>query len=354
MADLTSASGALPINWRERLEGLLAHPGISHATALQEPATGALGKRIDIDVLIAVVSVFLATIFYLPVIVVIGLCVLMRFLVPRMPPHTRRLVAIEVAIMSVINGAWPLLTDEKGFVPIGLSIAVLVFFEFIGPGPIGLMYRKSRTEEDGITTNPAEAIARARQPPILLLRSFAFDSALSQRSINPLSWEQELVTFLSTAMDTCVIALGKPGEFEPPLGAARFYVRHDLWQLVVEQTSVLCSLVVWTSGRTAALRWEIEHLQRSVPPHRLLLWVHANIGKRSAEDRDIEWAKFLDEVGDAFRKPLPRDIRNTQWIAFDDDWVPHAIPGAEYPALPGEPPKFYGLSSFLKKLSHAA
>jgi len=39
----------------------------------------------------------------------------------------------------------------------------------------------------------------------------------------------------------------------------------------VEAIVPLCQLVVWTTGHTEGLRWEIKHLLENVPPQKLLL-----------------------------------------------------------------------------------
>lgn len=49
------------------------------------------------------------------------------------------------------------------------------------------------------------------------------------------------------------------------------YARQDVWQQTVEAIVPLCQLVVWTTGHTEGLRWEIKHLLENVPPQKLLL-----------------------------------------------------------------------------------
>jgi hypothetical protein len=150
-----------------------------------------------------------------------------------------------------------------------------------------------------------------------------------------------------------VLAIGKPGEFAPPFGAVRFYVRQDIWQRTVQAIVPLCQFVVWTSGDTEGLRWEIQHLRETVPPRKLLIWVHANIGKQGKAQRDAEWAQFREAFSDVFPKPLPVDAASTRFIAFDDDWSPIAIPGPGYRPtlweLIASWPKTYGLEPLLRK-----
>jgi hypothetical protein len=64
----------------------------------------------------------------------------------------------------------------------------------------------------------------------------------------------------------------------------------------------------------------------SVPPQKLLLWLHVNIGRWSKAHRDCEWAKFREAYKDVFPKELPADAASMRFIAF----APIAIPGPGY------------------------
>jgi TM2 domain-containing membrane protein YozV len=63
-----------------------------------------------------------------------------------------------------------------------------------------------------------------------------------------------------------VIAIGKPGEKLPQLGAARLYVSDDEWRAVVGKLMNDAALVVIRAGETANLWWEVQealtHLSR--------------------------------------------------------------------------------------------
>jgi hypothetical protein len=50
-----------------------------------------------------------------------------------------------------------------------------------------------------------------------------------------------------------VIAIGRPCEALPPLGAARFYVSDELWKSKVEDTARVARLVVWATGLSEGL-----------------------------------------------------------------------------------------------------
>lgn len=207
---------------------------------------------------------------------------------------------------------------------------------------------------------PTQVLRHAKHPPVLFLRSFNFDSISSSVP----TWQDRLP--LNVAMPTAelnlvqmlwrhapVLAIGRPGESTPPVGAVRFYARQDVWKQTVQSIVPLCQLVIWTTGHTEGLRWEIKHLLESVPPQKLFLWLHVNIGNWTAAQRDSEWAKFREAYRDVFPKELPAEAATMRFIAFEKDCTPIAIPGPGYRPSLGELiwswPKTYGLEPFLRK-----
>jgi hypothetical protein len=207
---------------------------------------------------------------------------------------------------------------------------------------------------------PIQVLRDAKHPPVLFLRSFNFDSISSAVP----KWQEYLP--INVPMPTAelnlvqmiwrhapVLAIGRPGESTPPSGAVRFYVRQDIWKKTVEAIVPLCPLIVWTTGHTEGLRWEIKHLLEHLPPQKLLLWLHFNVGRRTPVERDSEWAKFLESYRDIFPKPLPEEAAKGRFIAFEDDWTPVVVPGPGYrPSfweLIASWPSTYGLEPFLRQ-----
>ena len=67
-----------------------------------------------------------------------------------------------------------------------------------------------------------------------------------------------------------VVAIGKPGEPVPQLGAARLYVAHDVWQSRVIELMAIAGLVVVRVGSSPGVLWEIEQALAHVPRQRLV------------------------------------------------------------------------------------
>ena len=188
--------------------------------------------------------------------------------------------------------------------------------------------------------NPTHAVLAAGRPPIFYLRSFVFDEVAS-RLPSVFGASAEIALIYQMRKYAPVLAIGKPGEVNPPPGSLRFHVTDACWEATVKSIVPCCQLVVWVTGNTRGLNWEIEQLVTSLPPHRLLLWPHVNVESSdklkffrhsAARQRNTEWQQFVDVHRNVFPKPLPRDLENIRFIAFDADWTPLPIPSARYPA----------------------
>jgi TM2 domain-containing membrane protein YozV len=127
-----------------------------------------------------------------------------------------------------------------------------------------------------------EVLAADPRPPVLYLRSFGVDDQLALAARGRWAWlarrftytaavgpEQELAFILEQVGP--VVAIGKPGERLPELGAARRYVGDDEWRGVVAGFMADASLVVIRAGETANVWWETEQALTRCPPERVIL-----------------------------------------------------------------------------------
>jgi TM2 domain-containing membrane protein YozV len=138
-----------------------------------------------------------------------------------------------------------------------------------------------------------KVLAADPRPPIVYLRSFEADSEIVvrpagfwNRLMNLLigymmmfSPEQELAEVLHRVGP--VIAIGKPGEPLPELGAARLYVSDADWKAKVTDMIARSRLVVIRTGATPNLQWEIEQTMARVP-RRQILFVSLGDAERTA------------------------------------------------------------------------
>jgi TM2 domain-containing membrane protein YozV len=141
---------------------------------------------------------------------------------------------------------------------------------------------------------PAEQLlAGDPRQPVLYLRSFETDSEIFLRPDGFLnraatilfdyavtfSPEQELAEVMNRVGP--VIAIGKPGEPLPELGAARLYVGDADWKAKVIDMMARSRLVIIRTGSTPNLEWEIEQAMTRVP-RRQILFVSLGDAKKTA------------------------------------------------------------------------
>ena len=129
----------------------------------------------------------------------------------------------------------------------------------------GSLYRRARRH----ALLPAQELRKKEHRPIVLfLRSFVDDQLkIRARAANGRSWLERFVkvTFEEVLVDHLwrygpVVALGKPGDKFPPLGAARDYLPEESWQQKIEQLMTEADIIVVVLGRTEGLAWEITKL----------------------------------------------------------------------------------------------
>ena len=167
--------------------------------------------------------------------------------------------------------------------------------------------------------------------PVLYLRSFALDTKLATPSLPelllglvPLADAEQTLTREMRKVGP-VIAIGRPGEALPALGAARFYVSHERWKEKVADVVRVAELVVWATGVTEGLRWEISHLIESLPPEKLVLWAHPHLLRVGEAEREAEWKRFREMLGGLFPRPLPERLGSTRFFYFTPQHEPVAV-----------------------------
>lgn len=120
------------------------------------------------------------------------------------------------------------------------------------------------------------------QPYILYLRSFNDDSETSvPLNIAGLCYTEEEILISSLKRLGKAVAIGRPDEQAPPLGAKRIYVMEDQWQDKVQELSVDARLVIFRLGETEGLKWEWNNCLNSIEDiSKLLLVVPTSITEK--------------------------------------------------------------------------
>ena len=209
------------------------------------------------------------------------------------------------------------------------SLLTLLYWLFVIPPALFFLARLKTQLERMKSRSALKALesSQARRPTFYL-RSFELDERIAKpsfiRNFYPLPNAEQRVAAQMNRLGP-LIAIGRPGEKLPALGAARFYVSDELWQAKVADVVRASQLVIWTTGVSEGLRWEISHLIESVPPERLVLWAHPHLLRVGAAEREAEWRKFIEALGPVFPKPLPEFLGDARFICFAADWTPIPI-----------------------------
>lgn len=172
-------------------------------------------------------------------------------------------------------------------------------------------WRLWRRSQRHAAPSAAEVLAADPLPPVLYLRSFRDDGTvwLDSEQGRLAQWWSKLLAFRTTE-EQCVaalqavgpvVAIGKPGEPIPELGAARLYVGHDAWQSEVRRLMDRAALVVVRIGTSPGVLWEIEQALMRLPRERL---VFALIGEMVVSEEVA--ARLAPELGAAWQEALPR------------------------------------------------
>lgn len=239
-------------------------------------------------------------------------------------------VIVAMAAVALFEGLLPLFMRgaPPGLRFLVMAIALTITTLAIWP----LIYYFSRRALMMRARSALQELSRiGDKRPILYLRSFDIDQQAAEPTARELAGaslmiatpEQQLSAKLAPIGP--MIAIGKPGEDLPAIGAARFYTTDELWQQKVADVASVSQLVILTSGVTEGLRWEISHIVGSIPPEKLILWAHPQLLNLSAAEREWEWTTFRNSLGRLFPKPLPERLGATHFFRFDATGAPIRI-----------------------------
>ena len=177
-----------------------------------------------------------------------------------------------------------------------------------------------------------EVLAEGKAP-VLYLRSFLDDEASAKRELSMLTEEEELTKAFGKIGP--MVAIGKPGEVLPEVGAARAYFSNADWQAAVHHYMEISRLVVLRAGSSQGLIWEIRNSVQRLKPSQLILLIPFE---------KETYNQFRASIQSVFPKPLPEhpghdahrvntsSSGQTQKISygsllglihFDDDWTAH-------------------------------
>ena len=223
-----------------------------------------------------------------------------------------------------------------------LSILVpgLALFVFLARTGVVMLRRGWKYD----ATPAAKLLEEDSRQPVVYIRSFKDDDKIILGSrlqrwystvfgyLAAITVEQELAIIMNRVGP--VVAIGKPGELLPELGAARLYASDNEWRTVITDLMRRSRLVVVRAGATANLQWEIDQAVGLLNRRQLILVSMAQGKDAKTFDQDIEQRFGKPEMNDSHpERPLlwwlarlMRFERNEMGkiIYFGADSKPHA------------------------------
>jgi hypothetical protein len=221
--------------------------------------------------------------------------------------------------MAIVLMANDVLPQWSFAVFLGTSVALVIIIAMtMTDSPSALDAAIARDAEAHLQAVRTEA-ARTPTAPVLYLRSFADDGRAARR-YGALTEEEQLAKALAWVGP--LLAVGRPGEALPQVGAQRIYVADEDWQRRVAELMAQARLVVLRTGSTPGFHWEVDRALSALTPDRLLL---------VADDRR-ELRAVLGAIARRVGRPesrvrLPgRSIASVKGlVTFGPDWAPRPL-----------------------------
>jgi len=241
--------------------------------------------------------------------------------------------------------AWAVLAAALVSMAMGAGLAGSALgtaFGLIGPPlllPAYLLHRHARRLG---SADAGDVLATHPNGFVLLLRCFTVDdlARLGEAGLAP-GFEERLVELLRPIGP--VVAVGRPGETLPPLGAARLHLTTATWQdevgrLMRQARAVVLVLFApqapQADDQATGLRWEIEQALTTVAPQRLLMVLPAAMQlspsglwrrARKRRDRRRAFQTLATAVLQVAPEPIAGLDRSTPFLRFGPDGVPQAL-----------------------------
>lgn len=211
--------------------------------------------------------------------------------------------ALKSSGQGTIFGTW--ISGTQGVISILALLLIARFF---------LKARRHKAIEG------EEKIVEDQRPPVLYLRSFLDDKSV----VKGFMWltEEEQWAVVMNEIGP-FIAIGKPEEELPELGAARVYLDDEDWQAWIIAKMECAQLVILRTGETEGFWWELQQAGRVVNPERLLLLIDCDEPQYELFRQKAQ--NFLPGRLPDFRKTKIRCGSLRGIIYFERDWSSHFL-----------------------------
>ena len=235
--------------------------------------------------------------------------------------------ALHVAGWGLMCLGWIVLVLDRAV----LSVPELSFLDFglIGSGLVGgfiplcfvagsaLIIRVRKLA----AVDAAALMEEDTRAPVLYLRSFGDDgegvmghTSRAQGFLAP-TVEEKLAAAMRHVRP--FVAIGRPGEALPELGAARMYVSDERWQDEIIALMERARIVLLRIGDTPGFWWEVRQVMERVEMARVVFFFPPGT--------DHLYPRFRQMAGEQIGALLPEDIGAAQFLYLDTDGTPHFV-----------------------------
>lgn len=237
------------------------------------------------------------------------------------------LFILELAGFNFLDDIFVALKWQSPDTPMGMPARI--FFFLFGCALVYVGYRCFGRAQRYEALPANEVMAEDTRPPVLYLRSFKDDPRVARQmgmsgadGFRVTNEESEIAAIFKKIGP--VIAIGKPGEAMPYVGAARMYVGKGDWQACVQNLMSQARLVILRAGNTEGLWWEIAESVKRVKPEKLIFLIPLNRNgyEKFREQAETHFPSRLPEY-EGWRIPVTT-IRAV--LFFDKDWTSHLLP----------------------------
>lgn len=204
-----------------------------------------------------------------------------------------------------------------------MIVATLVFLVVLSsviylPVPV-----LSRWGKRGLASTGQKLLKNATWPPILFLRSFEDDERFfvgprnfiltwrGRRVKKDMSLEEAIALYMRKFGP--VVAIGKPDEWAPALGAARVYFGDD-WQDKVRDLILRSQYVAVFLGNGQGLQWEIDQLTGLDQLHKVIVI----IPPVPIDELQRRWSVFTNMASHINNTSFPRQLPHSAvFVTFE-------------------------------------
>lgn len=238
------------------------------------------------------------------------------------PPHLESASRLKAAGFIALAIGWMTTIDYLVDLPAFQSVAKnpQTISSISSVGWLLLLYARHYLRPDFKTVRSGDY-----RPPIVFLRSFEDDEKVNYQRADRAWFDFSLESRLADHFNALgpFVAVGKPGDDTPMLGAARAKLADDEWQGTVAQWMADSALIIVMIGRTHWVGWELSHIvemgyvgkllivfpqSRKWLPGRYLTEADLRVTRILDSFRGTEWESAIQQLGD------PRRLRSLVFL----------------------------------------